>query len=88
MAKERITKYDKKELQETLINLPYNDYANIGAHLAKTIDAAEAYVDSLIEMLPYYKHKVLRAIKTYRQTRDTILEVFPEDSDHKLKEQM
>ena len=88
MAKERIVKYDKKELQETLINLPYNEYANVGAHLAKTVDAAEAYLNSLIEMLPFYKYKVKKAIKTYRETRDTILEVFPEDSSHKLEEQM
>ena len=86
--KERITKYDKKEIQEALINLPYSEYANIGAHLSKTIDAAETYLDSLIMLLPYYKYRVKKAIKTYRETRDTILSVFPEDSDHKLKEQM
>lgn len=86
--KERITRYSKKEIQEALINLQYEDYANVGAHLSKTIDAAEEYLNSLIEMLPFYKYKVLKSIKTYREARDTILEVFPEDENHKLEEQM
>jgi len=88
MAKEHITKYTKEELQATLVNIPFNYYKGVGAHLSKTIDAAEAYIDALIEKLPYYKYKVLKSIKTYRETRDTILSVFPEDSDHKLEEQM